>query len=132
MPPAGVEQRSAQADAQHLDETIHRLVECLQQKRYRATLGRRHDSPTGDGTQHPLGSPAVEDTLLQLAVARLLDAIDAQDCLRGRDGYRPQVGALEAVETLTIKLQCGRDAWGAEAAIKQFFDPIEHDGMGRM
>jgi RNA-directed DNA polymerase len=98
-----VDHVSAQAYEQHVDEHIHHLVERLQQKRYRATLGRRHDSPTGDGTPRPLGIPAVEDKRRQLAVARLLEAIYEQDFRRCRDGYRPHVGALEAVETLTIK-----------------------------
>jgi hypothetical protein len=30
-----------------------------------------------------------------------------QDCLRGRYGYRPNLGALEAVDTRTIRRQCG-------------------------
>jgi RNA-directed DNA polymerase len=79
--------------------------------------------PTGDGTQRPLGIPAVEDKLLQRAVARLLEAIYAQDFLRCSHGYRPHVGALDAVDTLTITLQFGRDAWVVEADIKKFFDP---------
>ena len=105
---SGVDQVSAQEYEQHLDEHIHRLVERLKQKRYRATRVRRHSIPTGDGTQRPRGIPAGEDTLLQLAVARLLEAIDEQDFLRCSSGYRPQVGALDAVDTLTIKLQFGR------------------------
>ena len=64
--------------------------------------------------------------LLQLAVARLLGAIDAQEVLRCRDGYRPHGGALEAVETRTIKLQCGRYAWVVEADSTKFFDTIAH------
>jgi RNA-directed DNA polymerase len=66
--------------------------------------------------------PAVEDKRLQRAGARLLEAIYAQDFGRWRDGYRPKVGALDAGETLTIKRQCGRDAWVVEADIKQFCD----------
>lgn len=81
---SGVDQVSAQAYAQHLDEHIHRLVERLKQKRYRAQLVRRHAISKGDGTQRPLGIPAVEDKLLPLAVARLLEAIDEQDFLRCR------------------------------------------------
>jgi len=119
---SGVDQGSAQAYAQHLDENIHRLVERLKQKQSRATLVRRPSSPTGDGTQRPLGIPAVEDTLLPLAVARLLEAIDAQDFLRWSYGYRPHVGALEAVDTRTIKLPCRRYAWVVEADIKQCLD----------
>ena len=124
---SGVDQVNAQEYEQHLDENIHRLVECRKKKRYRAKLVRRHDIPKGDGTLRPLGIPAGEDKLLQLAVARLLAAIDEQDVLRCSYGYRPHVGALEAVDTLTIKLQCGRYAWVVEADIKKFFDTIDQD-----
>ena len=120
---AGVDQVSAQVYAQHLDENIRSLVERLKQKRYRAKLVRRHYIPKGDGTQRPLDIPAVEDKLLQRAVARLFEAIYEQDFLRCSYGYRPHVGALEAVDTLTIKLQFGCYAWVVEADIKQFFDP---------
>jgi RNA-directed DNA polymerase len=129
---SGVDHVSAQAYEQHLDEHIHDLVERLKQKRYRAKLVRRQYIPKGDGTQRPLGIPAVEDKLLQLAVARLLEAIYEQDFLRCSYGYRPQVGALDAVDTLTIKLQFGRYAWVVEADIKKFFDTIDHDWMVRM
>jgi RNA-directed DNA polymerase len=128
----GVDQVSAQEYEQHLDANIHDLVERLKQKRYRAKLVRRHYIPKGDGTQRPLGIPAVEDKLLQLAVARLLEAIYEQDFLRCSYGYRPNIGALEAVDTLTIKLQFGQYAWVVEADIKKFFDTIDHDWMVRM
>jgi len=107
-------------------------VERLQPQRYRAPLVRRHDLPKGDGTQRPLGIPAGEDKLLPLAVARLLEASDEQDFRRGRDGYRPQGGALAAVDTLTSTLQCGRDAWVVEADLTKFFATIDPDGMVRM
>ena len=129
---AGVDQVSAQEYEQHLDDNIHHLVERLKQKRDRAKLVRRQYIPKGDGTQRPLGIPAGEDKLLQLAVARLLEAIYEQDFLRYSYGYRPQGGALDAVDTLTIKLQFGRYAWVVEADIKQFFDTIDHDWMVRM
>jgi retron-type reverse transcriptase len=83
---AGVAQVRAQEYAQHLDEHIHRLGERLKQKRSRAKLVRRHSMPKGDGTQRPLGIPAVEEKLLPRAVARLLEAIDEQDFLRWSDG----------------------------------------------
>jgi RNA-directed DNA polymerase len=79
-----------------------------------------------------VGIPAVEDKRLPLAVARLLAAIYEQDFLRCSYGYRPKVGALEAVETLTIKLQVGRYAGVVEADRKKCFDTIDHDWMVRM
>ncbi len=80
----------------------------------------------------PLGIPAVEDKLLQLAVARILEAIYEQDFLRCSYGYRPQVGALEAVDKLTIKLQFGRYHYVVEADITRFFDTIDHDWLLQM
>jgi RNA-directed DNA polymerase len=64
----GVDQLSAQDYEQHLAESIRDLGERLKQKRYRAKLVKRHYIPKGKGQLRPLGIPAVEDKLLQVAV----------------------------------------------------------------
>ena len=74
----------------------------------------------------------MEAKRLPLAVARLIEAIYEQAFLCCSDGYRPKVGALDAVETLTIKRQCGRYAWVVEADLKPCFATIDHDWMMRM
>jgi RNA-directed DNA polymerase len=129
---AGVDHVRAHAYEQHVDEHLHHLVARLQQQRDRAQRVRRHDLPTGDGPPRPLGIPAGEDPRLPLAVARLLDAIEEQDVRRGRDGDRPQGGALEAVDTRTITRPCGRYAWVVDADITQVCDTIDHAWMVRM
>lgn len=128
----GVDRVSAQDYERHLDENICDLVERLKRKQYRAQLVRRHYIPKGDGRFRPLGIPAIEDKLLQLAVTRILQAIYEHDFLRCSYGYRPNVGALDAVDWLTIKLQFGRYNAVVEADIKGFFDNINHDWMIRM
>ncbi|MGH8056824.1 MAG: reverse transcriptase domain-containing protein, partial [Candidatus Entotheonellia bacterium] len=128
----GVDEVSAQAYAQDLDDPLSHVVERLKRKRYRATRVRRHSIPKGDGQLRPLGIPAVEDTRRQLAVTRLLTAIYEQDFLRCSDGYRPHIGALDAVDKLTITLQFGRYNWVVEADITGFFDTIDHEWMIRM
>ena len=79
----------------------------------------------------PLGIPVVEDKLLQLAVTRILEAIYEQDFLRCSYGYRPNKGALDAVDKLTVKLQFGRYNFVVEADIKGFFDNLDHDALAR-
>lgn len=128
----GVDHVSAEAYEQHLEENIHDLVERLKGKRYRAKLVKRRYIPKGGGQRRPLGIPAVEDKLLQRAVARILEAIYEQDFLRCSYGYRPNVGALDAVDKLTIKLQFGRYHFVVEADIKGYFDNIQHDWLIRM
>lgn len=128
----GVDRVSAQEYERNLEANIHDLVERLKQKRYRAKLVRRHYNPKGEGKMRPLGIPAVEDKLLQLAVTRILQAIYEQDFLRCSYGYRPRVGALDAVDGLTIKLQFGRYNFVVEADIQAFFDNLSHDWLIQM
>jgi RNA-directed DNA polymerase len=119
----GVDRVSAQEYEAHLAENIHDLVERLKRKQYRAKLVRRQYIPKGADKLRPLGIPAVEDKLLQLAVTRIL---------RCSYGYRPNVGALDAVDKLTVKLQFGQYHYVVEADIQGFFDNLQHDWLIRM
>ncbi len=129
---SGVDRVSAKEYEQNLDENIHQLVEDLKRKRYRAKLVRRVLIPKENGKTRPLGIPATQDKLLQVAVKRLLEAIYEQDFSRCSFGYRPNLGALDAVDNLTIKLQFGRYNFVVEADIKGFFDNLNHDELLKM
>ncbi len=128
----GVDRVSAAEYEANLEENIKQLVERLKRKSYRARLVRRHYIPKGDGGMRPLGIPAIEDKLLQLAVKRLLEAIYEQDFLSCSYGYRPRMGALDAADQLRAKLQFGGYHHVVEADIKGFFDNLSHEWLMRM
>src|SRR5436309_13858835 len=123
----GVDRISAKQYEENLTDNIRNLVEKLKRKSYRARLVRRHWIPKTDGRMRPLGIPVVEDKLLQVAVARILEAIYEQDFLRCSYGYRPNKGALEAVDKLTVKLQFGEYHFVVEADIQGFLDNLDQD-----
>jgi group II intron reverse transcriptase/maturase len=80
----------------------------------------------------PLGIPALEDKLLQMAVTQILLAIYEVDFLPMSYGYRPRLGAHDAIRALTEELQFSGTNFVTEADIKGFFDNIRWDCLGRM
>ncbi|WP_303909044.1 group II intron reverse transcriptase/maturase [Thiohalomonas denitrificans] len=129
---SGVDEVTAQAYEQDLTANIEALAERLKTKRYRTKLVRRCYIPKDSGGERPLGIPALEDKLVQLACAKLLGAIYEQDFLPVSYGYRPARGAKDAVGDLGFNLQYGRFGHVVEADIKGFFDTIDHDWLLEM
>ena len=128
----GVDRVSAAEYERNLDGNIHQLVEELKRKRYRAKNVLRRYIPKGNGKLRPLGIPATQDKLLQIAVKRILEAIFEQDFLHCSYGYRPGVGILDAVDKLTVKLQFGKYNYLVEADISGYFDNIDHTWLLKM
>ena len=104
---SGVDRITADDYAKDLHDNIQRLAERLKEKKYRAKLVRRVWIPKENGKERPLGIPALEDKLVQLACAKLLAAIYEQDFLESSYGYRPKRCSKHAVQDLTFDLQYG-------------------------
>ncbi len=129
---SGVDGVTAEEYRGNLDSNIAALVEKLKTKRYRAKLVRRHYIPKTKGKMRPLGIPALEDKLVQLACSRILSAIYEQDFVPVSYAYRPGRSARHAVEDLSYNLQLGGYGYVVEADIKGFFDNLDHDWLYRM
>ena len=128
----GVDRVTAQEYGRHFSTNVRDLIKRLKQGTYRAKLVLRKWIPKGIGKLRPLGLPALEDKLLQIAVAQILGAIYEADFLSYSYGYRPRIGARDAVKALKDALQFGRFRYVVEADIKGFFDNINHAWMIRM
>lgn len=123
---SGVDGVTAAEYAADLHANLQRLAERLKAKRYRAQRVRRVYIPKENGKERPLGIPALEDKLVQLACAKLLGAIYESDFLTCSYGYRPGRGALDAVRDLTFDLQYGVYGYVVEADVQGFFDHLDH------
>jgi retron-type reverse transcriptase len=75
---------------------------------------------------------STEDKLLQLAVAKILEAIFEADFPDCSYGYRPNRSPKEAVKRVNNELHYGRYCWVVDADIQGFFDNIYHDWIIRM
>ena len=129
---SGVDGVTAAAYGENLTANLTDLAERVKAKRYRAKLVRRVYIPKENGTQRPLGIPALEDKLVQLACAKLLTAIYEGDFLNCSYGYRPGRSAREAVCDLTFYLQYGSYGYLVEADIRGFFDHMDHEWLVKM
>ena len=129
---SGGDRISARAYGSRLHDHVTALVERVKNQCSRAKLVRRHSSPKGNGALRPLGIPAIEDTRLQRAGARILEAIYAPDFLPSSDGYRKKIGAREAVRDLTRPLPCGPYSVGVEADIKGDCDHMDQERLMEM
>lgn len=123
---AGVDRVIARDYAKKLDQNLTDLASRLKEKRYKAKLVRRKHIPKENGTR-ALGIPVLEDRLVQLTAARVLEAIYEPVFLPCSWAYREKRDALEAVSTLTRVLQFGCYGHVVEIDIVGFYDHIDHD-----
>jgi RNA-directed DNA polymerase len=73
--------------------------------------------------------PAIADKVLQMGVTKILEEIYEQDFLGCSYGYRPNVGALDAIRDLSAALRSGRYHFLVEADIRSYFDRIDHEKL---
>ena len=129
---AGIDKVTAKEYEENLKENIERIVGNLKKKRYRAKMVRRAYIPKGKGKMRPLGIPAVEDKLIQIVVAQILNAIYEQDFTPNSFGYRKSRNPHQAIQQITEKLQYGMYNYIVEADIKGFFDNMNHEWIIQM
>ncbi len=129
---AGVDGEMVATYEQDLQAKLKDLSERVHTGRYRPLPVRRVYIPKSDGGQRPLGVPALEDKIVQGAVAEVLSAVYEVDFLGFSYGFRPGRNPHQALTALhtAVMTQCVN--WVLDADIRKFFDSVDHKWLLRM
>ena len=122
--------RWEQYEAQ-LDRNIDELHKRLHQGAYRAKPSRRAYLPKPDGRQRPLGIAALEDKIVQRAVAEVLNAVYEVDFLGFSHGFRPGRRAHWALDALAVGIRFKKISWLLDADVRSYFDELDQEWMER-
>src|SRR6516162_1784921 len=74
---------------------------------------------------------ALEDKIVQRAVAAMLNAIYEEDFLGFSYGFRPGRGAHDAMDALCVGIHSKKVSWILDAYIRSFFDEISQERLIR-
>lgn len=125
----GIDGQTWKQYEQGLEEKLMELHGRVHRGAYRAQPSRRVYLEKPDGRKRPLGIAVLEDKIVQAAVVRILNAIYEEDFLGFSYGFRPESGAHDALDALSVALQFEKVAWVLDADIQSFFDTMSHEWM---
>jgi group II intron reverse transcriptase/maturase len=119
------------AYGQDLEANLQDLHGRVQAGRYRAKPSRRAYIPKADGRLRPLGIAALEDKIVQRAVAGVLNAVYEADFRGFSYGFRPGRNPHQALDALTVGIERRRVNWVLDADIRDFFGQLDRAWLKR-
>src|SRR6202162_19438 len=127
----GVDGMTWETYERDLDRQIETLHERVKSGAYRALPSRRSYIPKEDGSKRPLAVAALEDKIVQRAVAALLSAIHEEEFLGFSYGFRPKRSQHDALDALMTGIGGTRVNWIVDADIQGFFDAVSQEWLVR-
>jgi RNA-directed DNA polymerase len=127
----GVDRLSWEDYEAELERRLADLHDRVHRGAYRALPSRRVYIPKPDGRQRPLAVAALEDKIVQRAVAALLNAIYEEDFLGNSYGFRPGRGTHDAMDALCVGIHSKKVSYILDADIQSFFDEINREWLIR-
>ena len=127
---AGVDGMTWRMYEEGLEGRLADLHDRVHSGAYRARPSRRVNIPKPDGGTRPLGVAAIEDKIVQKAVAEtILTPIYEAEFLGFSYGFRPGRGTHNALDALAVGMRSRKIAWVVDCDIRAFFDTIPRDWL---
>jgi RNA-directed DNA polymerase len=118
----GVEGQTWAAYGEQLDPNLRELSDRLKRGAYQAPPVERVCIPKADGRQRPIGTPTLEDKIVQRATVEVLNAIYEQELLGFSYGARPGRSPHHALDAVTVGIEKRNINGVLDADIRGFYD----------
>jgi len=114
-----------------LDRRIKDLHARVKTGAYRAQPSRRSYIPKEDGSKRPLAVAALEEKIVQRAVAAVLSAIYEESFLGFSYGFRPGRSQHHALDALIVGISSRKVNFILDADIRSFFTEVSQEWVVR-
>src|SRR5271156_4590129 len=114
-----------------LDRRIEDLHARVKTGAYRAQPSRRSYIPKEDGSRRPLAVAALEEKIVQRAVAAVLSAIYEESFLGFSYGFRPGRSQHHALDALIVGISSRKVNFILDADIRSFFTEVSQEWVVR-
>lgn len=126
---AGIDGLTKEHYGRDLEANLQRLHGLVHRGAYRPKPAKRVYITKEDGSRRPLAIGALEDKLVQSAVAEVLGAIFEADFAGFSYGFRAGRSQHDALNALAVGITMRKVNWILDLDIKSFFDSIDHERL---
>lgn len=123
---SGVDGVSIEEYGKNLRESLQNLIERMKTMSYRPQPVRRLYIPKENGKERAIGIPAVEDKIVQMGIAKILEAIFEPNFIKDSYGFRKKRSCHNALERVNDEILFKKVNYVIEADIEGFFDNVSH------
>ena len=125
----GIDQQTKEEYGQSLDENLRRLMGRMKMMLYYPRPVKEVYIPKDNGGKRPLGISTLEDKIVQMAFARILEVIFEPIFLNHSYGFRRGRNCHQAIKALMDRLHKGNPKMVIDLDLENFFGTINHEKL---